>query len=171
VWITGTVGSGKTVLAEAISNAIEERGVKHALISIDWLAQSLPAAEDDPFGDRLAAQNLSAIWPNFVATGIRYAVIEGVIETPELHRLFRSSLPGADITVVRVAAPQPVVEQRINEREIGDYLERLLARSAELTPILETAAVEDFTVSNDGRPIQEVAAEVLGRLGWLAIGT
>jgi hypothetical protein len=40
----------------------------------------------------------------------------------------------------------------------------------ELERILDEARLEDFIVSNDDRPVREVALEVLERAGWLAEG-
>jgi Ni2+-binding GTPase involved in maturation of urease and hydrogenase len=40
------------------------------------------------------------------------------------------------------------------------------ATTRPLADELEAAAVEDFAVSNDGRPVREVAEEILDRLGW-----
>jgi hypothetical protein len=37
----------------------------------------------------------------------------------------------------------------------------------ELEEILQKAALEDFQVENDGRPIHDVALEVLEKAGWL----
>ncbi len=166
VWITGTVGAGKTTLAEAISNMIEAAGIRHGLISTDWLGQLVPFLPDDPFAGKFTARNLAAIWPNYIEQGVRHMVVEGVIETPVMKEAFVEALPGADVTVVRVRSPQTLINERITERETGFYKERLLARSAELTPILEAAALEDFTVDNDGRDIDIVASAVLDHLGW-----
>ena len=47
-------------------------------------------------------------------------------------------------------------------------LERALERATQLTEILERAGVEDLVVDNGpGRPVGDVAGEVLSRAGWL----
>jgi hypothetical protein len=51
---------------------------------------------------------------------------------------------------------------------VGAGLQWHLRRSEELETILEAARLEDFMVSNDGRPVREVAIEVLTRAGRLA---
>jgi hypothetical protein len=53
-------------------------------------------------------------------------------------------------------------------REVGTNHDSALARSAELDGILRDAAVEDFTVANDGmRSGSDVARELLTKANWL----
>ena len=166
VWFTGTVGAGKSSVADAVSGELEQMGMMHALIPLDHLSQLLPFPREDPFGDRLAARNLASIWPHYVEAGARVAVIEGVIETRSLRDLFRAAIPDADLTIVLVTAPRALVERRLEVRDIGIYRDRLVARSRELEPILESAGLEAFRVHNDDRPIEAVGREVLQRLRW-----
>jgi deoxyadenosine/deoxycytidine kinase len=42
VAITGTIGAGKTAVAEAISNLLTSKELQHALIDLDWLGQVYP---------------------------------------------------------------------------------------------------------------------------------
>jgi hypothetical protein len=69
--------------------------------------------------------------------------------------------------VCRLVASQATRESRIRQREIGAGLEWHLNRTVELEEILHKASVEDFQVENDGRPIRDVALEVLEKAGWL----
>jgi hypothetical protein len=41
-----------------------------------------------------------------------------------------------------------------------------VARAAELNEILDRAHLEQFTITNDGRPATEVARELLEHAGW-----
>ena len=60
------------------------------------------------------------------------------------------------------------MQQRVRSRDIGMLQEQLLANSLRLAETLPKAQAEDFTVENgDGRPITEVAREILSRSGWL----
>ncbi|MGI8775366.1 MAG: adenylyl-sulfate kinase [Actinomycetota bacterium] len=48
--LTGTIGAGKTTLAEAMSEVLHERATRHALIDLDWLGQVSPLPEGrDPY--------------------------------------------------------------------------------------------------------------------------
>ena len=47
------------------------------------------------------------------------------------------------------------------------WREKYVGRVAPLEETLDKAAIEDFAVANDGgRPITEVAGEILQRAGW-----
>ena len=73
--LTGTVGAGKTMIAEAISELLRERGIRHALIELDRLGQMYPPLDaDDPFDLSLALRNLAVTSPIFVTAGIESAV-------------------------------------------------------------------------------------------------
>jgi len=75
------------------------------------------------------------------------------------------AVPGADITVVRLRAPVALLHERLRRREAGDpswYLDA----ATRLAESLEVAAVDDHVVDNYGRPVEEVAAEVLRVAGW-----
>jgi len=166
VLVTGTVGSGKTSVADEIAVLLHEQSLPYALIDLDWLCQTYPAPKDDPYREELTLKNLAAIWPNYRPEGVRYLVLAGVIEDRDHLDKYREAIPEADISVVRVVAPPEVIQERLRKREVDPFYEPRWERSQELSSILDSAGVEDFTVSNDQRPIREVAIEVLTRLGW-----
>ncbi len=168
VLLTGTIGAGKTTLAEAISEGLHEAGIRHALIDLDWLGQVYPPpVERDPFNESLSLRNLAAVWPNFVGTGIRHAVLAATVTSRgELDRL-DAALPGCELKVVRVTATPETVAARIRSREVGNLLDDFLARTESVAETIERAALEELSVANDGRRPAEVAEEILGYLGWL----
>ncbi|MBA2726460.1 MAG: AAA family ATPase [Actinobacteria bacterium] len=166
VLVTGTVGSGKTSVADEIAVLLHEQSLSYALLDLDWLCQAYPAPEHDPYRDEFMFKNLAAMWPNYRAEGVHYLVLARVIEDRDHLDRYREAIPEADITVVGVVAPPEVIQRRLRNREIGSFYDHLWRRSQELSPILGEAAVEDFTVSNDERPVREVAVEILTRLGW-----
>lgn len=166
VLVTGTVGSGKTAVADEIAVLLHEQSLSHALLDLDWLCQAYPVPEADPYRDELMLKNLASIWPNYRAEDIRYLVLSRVIENRDHLVRYREAIPEADIQVVRVVAPPHVIQKRLRHREIGSFYDHLWRRSQELSSILDASVVEDFVVSNDERPVREVATEVLTGLGW-----
>jgi GNAT superfamily N-acetyltransferase len=165
--VTGTIGAGKTAVAEELSLILDEWGMRHALIDVDGLGQCYPGPPDDPFEASLSFENLAAVWPNFRARGIRYAIIAHLIERADELDELRAALPGADLRTVLVVASPDTCERRLRRREISEsMLEQHLRRSPLLGRALEGLHAEDFRVSNEGRPIREVATEVVERLGW-----
>ncbi len=167
VLLTGTIGAGKTTLAEAISEHLHERGMRHALIDIDWLGQVYPPPDEtDPFNDSLASSNLAAIWPNFVGAGILHAVLAATVLNGSQLETLSGAVPGCELTVVRVVASPETVAARLRARDHGRLLEDFLRRTDSVAEEIERAGLESFSVTNEGRPSPELAGEILERLGW-----
>jgi adenylylsulfate kinase-like enzyme len=168
VLLTGTIGAGKTTIAEAISERLHEEGERHALLDIDWLGQVYPPqVEADPFNDSLAVRNLAAIWPNFVEAGIRFAVVAATVLNEDQLEGVARAMPGCELTVVRVAARPETVAARIQVRDHGRLLEDFLRRTDSVAEEIERAALESFSVTNEDRPPPELADDILQRLKWL----
>jgi adenylylsulfate kinase-like enzyme len=62
--ITGTVGSGKTSVADALGDLLSGAGIPNAVIDIDGLRRAWPSPPDDPFQVELALRNLRAVARN-----------------------------------------------------------------------------------------------------------
>lgn len=164
--VSGTVGAGKTALADEVAVLLNEQQIPHALIDVDWLCQLYPAPPEDRFRQDLMFKNLSAIWPNYRDVGVNYAVLAGVIEDSADLERYQRAIPEADIKVVRVTAAPHVIQQRLMKREVGSFYGRAWQRSQELTEALDRVDIQSLSVENDERPIREVAMEVMGKLGW-----
>ena len=164
--LTGTVGAGKTSVAEEISNLLYEIDIPHACIDLDWLCQLHPAAAHDPHHQTLMFANLTAVWKNFRRRAPRYLVLARLWESRAELRQYQQAIPEAAITVVRVVASEATIQQRLRQREVGSFFDPLWNRSRELEIILDSAGADDFEVSNDGRPLRQVAKEVLERVNW-----
>lgn len=162
--VSGTVGSGKSTVAAGIGEILSQRGVSHVVLDLDLLLQlwSPTASWDD-----LLFANLASLWSNYAAQGIDRLVLAHVLEDPADLERYRQAVPGAEITVCRLLATH---ERRINRlrsrMQPGPSLDWHLERTGELEAILVTVSAEDFTVSNDDRPVRDVALEVLRRAGW-----
>jgi adenylylsulfate kinase-like enzyme len=46
--INGTVGAGKTSVAEMVGDLLTEAGMPNAVIDLDWLRRSWPSPESRP---------------------------------------------------------------------------------------------------------------------------
>jgi adenylylsulfate kinase len=167
VAITGTIGVGKTALAAALSERLHAKGIRHALIEIDWLGEVYPPPNpDEPYSLELAFKNLKAIAPNLIEAGAEFLVIGATLTAkPELDGL-RRALGEIPITVCRVQASPETIAERIRQRELGYLLDDFLNRTDALAQEIEEAGIDDFVVTNDNRSIAEVAAELLEKLGW-----
>ena len=161
--ISGSMGSGKTTVLGEISDLLKAARIPHAAIDLDWLAEgwTTPGTSGD-----LMFQNLAAVWANYAAAGVTRAVISEPIESAAIRRAIEHAIPGARIVICRLRATVSTMEQRVRVREPGMLQERYTARVAELEAILDSAAAEDFSVTNEDRPITDVAREILQRAGW-----
>lgn len=163
--ISGTVGVGKTSVGGEISEILTARSVPHAFVDLDALANSWPV--QGRFNEGLAFRNLASVWANFRAAGAERLVVASVVESRDDLRRYEEAVPGAEVTLCRLLASQGAREARLRAREVGSGLAWHLNRTAELEHILQEAALEDFCVVNEGRPLEAVALEVLQKAGWL----
>ncbi|MER6502345.1 hypothetical protein ABT218_23940 [Streptomyces sp. NPDC001455] len=166
--INGTVGVGKTSVAESVGDLLTHAGIPNAVIDLDWLRQSWPTPSEDRFNFGMMLRNLRSIAGNYLAAGADRLVLAGVIENQEDRKLCGDAV-GAELSVCRLRAELPVIHQRLTRRHDGEpeVLRWHLARAGELAGILERAAADDFTVDATTRPVGEVAAEVTAKAGWL----
>ncbi|MBU2670656.1 adenylyl-sulfate kinase [Actinoplanes bogorensis] len=165
--ITGTVGAGKTTVAEAVGDLLTGREIPNAVIDLDWLRRAWPAPPGDRFNGALTLRNLEAVAANFVAAGASRLVLAGVLESrAELHAYGKAlEMP---LTVCRLRVALPTVRERLRRRHALDPagLAWHLARSGELDAILTDALVEDYVVDVVGETPAQVAVAVTR--DWMA---
>ena len=165
--ISGTVGSGKTTLLYEIADVLSELRIGNAAVDLDALAAQWPSSSR--WNTDLMFENLAALWPNYKAHGATRLVLAHVLEDGTEKERYRAAVPAAELTVVRVIAPEVLRMERLRQRmPPGPSAEWHLRRTVELEAILAAAAHEDFTVENGERPIREVAEETLKRAGWIS---
>jgi adenylylsulfate kinase len=165
--ITGTVGSGKTAVADAVGDLLAQAGIAHAVIDVDWLRRSWPCPPGDPFNGELALRNLRAVARNYLDTGGVRLVLAGVVESRSERGAYQAAL-GVPLTVCRLRVDLPVVRERLARRHEGDA-DRLawhLDRSGELHGVLERARVEDVVVDATTGAVRQVARAVTASIGW-----
>jgi predicted kinase len=164
--ITGNMGSGKTTILAEASDLLTADGIVHAAVDLDTFGMGhLP----DATWPALAYRNLSCVWQNYAAAGAtRLLIAEAVEDRRELTRI-REAVPGADIVVCRLTAALETLRRRVSQREVGVLRNVLVARVDELQVLIDRAEVEEFTiVTDDERPVTDVAREMLVRAHWLS---
>ena len=166
LFITGTVGAGKTTVASEISDVLAELEIPNAAVDLDALCWQWPPTS--PWNADLTLENLAAIWPNYHAHGATRLILAGVLEDPAELARYRTAVPGAQIIVCRLVAPEPVrVSRLLGRMRPGPSRDWHLNRTVELEDILSRRGVAEFTVDNGDRPARDVAVEVLVRAGWV----
>ncbi len=167
LFLSGTVGVGKSAVLEEIHELLVRAKIPHACLDADALSMSWPTRGD--FNEVAMLDNVASVWANARAAGATRLVIAGVVERRENRDAFRRAVPGAQLTVCQLVAPTEIRMSRLRQREQGAGREWHLQRTEELQNILDQAAAHDFAVSNDQRPLREVAREVLLRAAWPGI--
>ena len=165
--ITGTVGAGKTSVAEMAGDLLTEAGVPNAVIDLDWLRRSWPSPAGDRFNVAMTLRNLRSVARNYRAAGAVRIVLAGVIET-RVERDRHQDALGVPLAMCRLLVDLPLVRARLARRHEGEgaVLQWHLARSGALATIQEAAAIEDFTVSATDLSITSTAKAVLSTVGW-----
>jgi hypothetical protein len=164
--VTGTLGSGKTVLAADIGELLADRETRAAIIDLDWLGWVSPSPRGSHTIDHLILSNLAAVWSNFLAAGAGRLVLARTVLDRELIDGLCEAIGPIDLSIVRVTATSDTIAARLGARDTGAVLAQHLAEASEFAEVLDELSAEDFRVSNDGRPIREVSEEIVARAGW-----
>lgn len=166
--VNGTVGVGKTTVADAIGDVLEKAGVPGAVVDLDWLRRCWPSPDSDPFQLELTLTNLSAVARNFRDAGATHLVLAGVVETQD-HRAAHAAAVGLPLRLCRLKVALPLVRERLTARHHCDPegLAWHLHRSGELDSLLDSADVDDFTVDATHLAPVAAATAVLRRAGWV----
>jgi hypothetical protein len=166
--ISGTTGVGKSTVAAEINDQLAARKVPNAALDLDALVWQWPSTS--PWNVDLMFENLASIWPIYQFHGATHLVLARVqADRAELDR-YRAAIPGAEITVCRLVAPEVMRIKRLQGRmPPGPSLDWHLKRTTALESELERLKVEDFVVENGDRLASEVALEVLAVAGWIEV--
>lgn len=167
--IGGRAGAGKTTVAWEVSALLRAADVAHAVVEGDYMGQVHPAPDGDPHRSRIAERNLTAVWANFAGLGCRRLVYTNTLSVlPEQTGMFERAM-GAGVRIVRVllTAADATVRARLTRREPGSELEDSLASSHRRSRLLRERAPDGTVrVPTDGRPVTDIARDVLAATGW-----
>ncbi|MDU0343816.1 AAA family ATPase [Bosea rubneri] len=172
--ITGPAGVGKSTLCWELGGLLAEAGVAHAAIESDELDRVFPKPDAAALsalapGARDVSQlNLAALWTTYRALGHSRLIMSGVmIHVAFDKRWILAAIPDARITVVRLRAGDDSLRQRLDRREAGAGRDAQIERSLKQSKRLADEDIADvLVVETDGRAPQELAREILDRIGW-----
>ncbi|MFF1946038.1 AAA family ATPase [Rhodococcus qingshengii] len=168
VFINGTVGVGKSTVAQAISGCNVRAERPHAVIDLDYIRSCWPAPENDPFNFTLELENLNSLAENYRRAGIEHLIVVGVAETAEAVEKYRDATQSPDLMMCRLTAKPEIVAARLRDRHRDDPTELgwHLARAVELTSILDAAEVDDVVLDTTEVEPHDVACSVMSATGW-----
>jgi ABC-type iron transport system FetAB ATPase subunit len=155
--LTGPPGAGKSVVLEALSDALVDDDVAHAMLETEALTSTHPPLEAARwFAHIEAACRLHR------TDGQRLLLVATTVESGSDLRGVLEAVGADEHVVVRLEAEPATLARRIVEREPEGWsgLDQLVAASARLDPVI--AALDGIDVAlrtEDARP-SEVAAQI-----------
>lgn len=164
--ITGTMGAGKSSALGEASDILALKGITHAAIDLDSLGLALlPSAASS---DGAMYRNLQSVCANYSSLGVRRLLLARAIENSAELELCSGIVSASNTVVCRLTASIEAMKQRVRLRESGVSQRDYVARVVELNTILDRAQLENFTITNENRPLTDVAQELLVKAGWIS---
>jgi hypothetical protein len=165
--VTGAIGVGKTAVLREADSLLVAAGSRHATIELEELARFWSPAIEHSRAAFVNA-NLAAVWRNFAAAGADRLLLSALVERRSDLDGVAEAVDGAVVTVARLHASLPVLEQRIRSREASlAAVEEELDGARWWSRRFEEEHPEDFVVETEARSATSVARELLHRAGWL----
>ena len=133
------------------------------LLDLDYLSWAGPGTGDRAAEIRLLGQNLAALVPNYRRIGVTLFLLAYFVRDAAELQVIQAAL-GLPLTVVRLAVPLAVIEQRLASDVTSGRRDDLREAATQIATA-EGAGLADLTIVND-RPVAVVAQEILTFLGW-----
>jgi hypothetical protein len=163
LFIGGRSGVGKSSVGNEIHVQLSAAGLRHCLIEGDNLDMAFPP----PWEHRLAERNLAAMWSNYRALGYRRMIYTNTVSVRFVDDLTAAMGDDPRVTAVLLTASDATARQRLARREIGTALEPHVHRSDAAARELERLSPAwVHRVATDGRPVADIAAEIVALTGW-----
>jgi hypothetical protein len=181
LWLCGATAVGKSTVGWQIYEQVRGAGFRAAFVDLDQIGFYRPVLAEGPSDHRLKAGNLAAIWQTYRASGAQRLIVVGPVDRPDAVRTYTAALPSATITLCRLHASRDQLTERIMLRGqgqgpliSGDELKgqsaallRHVADEATADAEAVESAIGDLRIDTDGRPVHNIAQEVLRRTGLL----
>ena len=163
IFLNGSYGVGKSSTLDHVGDLLAENGTAFSLMDVDWFHRSWPPGTDDPENVLIEADNMAAVWKNYLRTGPRQLVVAGVIASNRDRQRYEQvfTLP---VRSIRLVASTRVVEARLRRR-YSEHQSRALSwhleRHGELTQRLALTDLDELVINTDELNPRSVAEEVI----------
>jgi hypothetical protein len=167
IFLNGSYGAGKSATLEHIGDQLAKLAQPFSLMDVDWFHRSWPPRADDLDNVVIEAENMAAVWANYLTAGPRQLVVSGVIATEEDRQRYEQALH-LRVRPVRLVAGPAVTEARLRQRHrSGQHraLEWHLRRHRELTLRLHEADADEVVIDTGSLGPSDVAVRVLSHFG------
>ncbi|SEE30073.1 hypothetical protein SAMN04489740_1078 [Arthrobacter alpinus] len=148
VFINGSYGVGKSSALDHVADLMAAAKRPFSVMDVDWFHRSWPPAADDPANILIEAKNMSAVWQNYRATGIRNLVVSGVIASMGDHARYSAAF-GLRVRSVRLVASEEVTRARLAARYSsaqGLSLDWHLERFQDLSETIAQAGLDEIVI-------------------------
>ena len=168
VFLNGTVGVGKSTVAEALSTLEKKSGHHHAVIDLDHISRAWPPPKDDRFNHELEMANLRDLVVNYRRAGVEHFILAGVVEEASEIQRYEAALQSSGLLICRLEADAATLTRRLRLRHADNAseLEWHLRRAGELEAILRAASIDHLVVDNSASTITKTASIVKDQAGW-----
>lgn len=162
IFLSGSYGVGKSSTLDHLGDLFARSELPFSLLDVDWFHRSWPLAPRDPDNTLIEAQNLSAVWHNYLLAGPRTPIIAGVIRTSsDLDRY--QGVFARELKVVHLIASPHIAAERLRRRYDPARSQALswhLARHVALATDLDNFAGHALTVHTDNLTPARVAQQI-----------
>jgi adenylylsulfate kinase-like enzyme len=165
VVITGPPGVGKSTTAVALSDLLAQREIAHALIDMDHLRWNIPAPEGDPRNVQLGLKHLGWLVGSYREARATLLIVVDVVPTENPHGMFESVIPDSTASIVRLRLPLDVIHKRITRREPEGQHDWYMDKAELVAGAYDEFQVGDIVVDCDDRTADDIAREIVERLG------
>ena len=164
--ITGPVGVGKSTVLQEADTLLIDAGIPHASLELEAIARYWGRKTSMSGNADIAYRNLASVWTNYSVAGADKLLLTMLMERRSDLRPLHMAIRQADIRVVRLHAPLPLIEHRLRSREKTTPDQEVSAAQWWFAR-LKGSRFADHVIANDDRSPKEVALEVLRALQWL----
>jgi len=164
--LTGGLGAGKTSVALAVGEALEQAAVPGVVMDLDWLCWAWGPQLSDDGVHELLCRNVAAVVPNLLAAGAeRLVLARGLLHSHDLDAL-REALGTIPLTVVRLTVSEETARTRLQARDDGQQLAEHLAELENFETQVRDAAGDAPVVDTTTLDPAGAAVSVLRLARW-----